>query len=206
MRGLVVGFGLSGFWAGMLFLRNLSDKLYIYDDNLENLDQSRVETIKNYAITVGKRVEFVSKFELSFMDDVDLVIVSPGIPPTHSILDLTRNKGIPLVGELEFAFQFLDRSKVNIVGITGTNGKTTTTNLIYQILKNANLKVIGNLKGANLQTGIIAEFVKNPSVFDFGVFEIDEGFAPNLIKELKPNYLLITNFLETSWIDMVKLI
>ncbi len=147
MRGLVVGFGLSGFWAGMLFLRNLSDKLYIYDDNLENLDQSRVETIKNYAITVGKRVEFVSKFELSFMDDVDLVIVSPGIPPTHSILDLTRNKGIPLVGELEFAFQFLDRSKVNIVGITGTNGKTTTTSLVNHGFRSAGFdsEVGGNI-------------------------------------------------------------
>ena len=138
MRGLVVGFGLSGFWAGMLFLRNLGDRLYIYDDNLEKLDKSRVETIRNYAITVGKRVEFVSGFDLSFMDDVDLVVVSPGIPPTHRLVNLAKNKNIPLVGEVEFASQFIDRSKVSIVGITGTNGKTTTTSLV-----NHGLKLVG---------------------------------------------------------------
>jgi len=81
-----------------------------------------------------------------------------------------------------------------VIFITGTNGKTTTTNLIYQILKRTNSKVLANLEGANLRSGIITAFLKNPSSYDFGVFEVDEGIFPYVFRELKPDFIVITNF------------
>jgi len=66
-----------------------------------------------------------------FIKDIDEIVVSPGIPPSHPLFKLSAEKGIPLVGELEVASRFF---KGSIVAITGTDGKSTTTRLIYRIL------------------------------------------------------------------------
>ena len=66
------------------------------------------------------------------------VIKSPGIPEKAPIIKKLREKGIPVISEIEFAGRYTD---AKIVGITGSNGKTTTTSLTYHILKNAGLNV-----------------------------------------------------------------
>src|SRR6185312_3963396 len=66
------------------------------------------------------------------------VVKSPGIPEKAPIMKKLREKGIPVISEIEFAGRYTD---ANIVGITGSNGKTTTTSLTYHILKNAGLNV-----------------------------------------------------------------
>ncbi|HEX3384772.1 MAG TPA: UDP-N-acetylmuramoyl-L-alanine--D-glutamate ligase [Mucilaginibacter sp.] len=66
------------------------------------------------------------------------VVKSPGIPEKAPIVKKLREKGIPVISEIEFAGRY---TNANIVGITGSNGKTTTTSLTYHILKNAGLKV-----------------------------------------------------------------
>lgn len=73
----------------------------------------------------------------------DLIVPSPGVPPLPEIL-AAREKGIPVLSEIELAYLFL-RGK--IVGVTGSNGKSTTTTLIYKILKEAGLKarLAGNI-------------------------------------------------------------
>ncbi|MFN3698791.1 MAG: Mur ligase family protein, partial [Dictyoglomus sp.] len=78
--------------------------------------------------------------------------------------------------------------------ITGTNGKTTTNNLINYILRKKGYRVIGNLEGANLKSGIATSYVKSSGDFDFGVFEVDEGIFPYVYEDMKPDYVLITNF------------
>lgn len=82
----------------------------------------------------------------------------------------------------------------NIILVTGTNGKTTTNNLIFSLLKNKGYKVIGNLEGANLKSGIATSYIKNPRIFDFATFEIDEGSFPQILDDLNPNIVIITNF------------
>jgi UDP-N-acetylmuramoylalanine--D-glutamate ligase len=69
----------------------------------------------------------------------DLVVKSPGIPDKAPVIQAIREKGIPMVGEVEYGFQH--RSPGTIVAITGSNGKTTTTHLTYHLLKYAGLNV-----------------------------------------------------------------
>ncbi len=66
------------------------------------------------------------------------VVKSPGIPPKAPIVKKIKEKNIPVISEIEFAGRYTD---AKIIGITGSNGKTTTTSLIYHILKNAGLNV-----------------------------------------------------------------
>ncbi len=70
--------------------------------------------------------------------NADEIIKSPGIPDDNVLVTTARNKGIAVINELEFAARY---TKAKIIGITGTNGKTTTTSLVYHLLKTANLDV-----------------------------------------------------------------
>lgn len=84
-----------------------------------------------------------------------------------------------------------------VVFITGTNGKTTTTNLIYSILKNAGKKVITNNTGANLKPGITSCFIENFNLRDtsekYAVIEIDEANLKFLTEYVNPELIVITN-------------
>ncbi|MDD5530727.1 MAG: UDP-N-acetylmuramoyl-L-alanine--D-glutamate ligase [bacterium] len=76
----------------------------------------------------------------------DMIIVSPGVPLGLPIFQKAQKKGIPVIGELEFAYMSLNSKQKEIIGVTGTNGKTTTVHLINNILKAAkkNSVVCGN--------------------------------------------------------------
>ncbi|MCS7201732.1 MAG: MurT ligase domain-containing protein [Dictyoglomus sp.] len=100
---------------------------------------------------------------------------------------------IALIIDPRFIKKISKRIK-NIILVTGTNGKTTTNNLIFFLLKNKGYKVLGNLEGANLKSGIATCYIKNPKTFDFGTFEIDEGIFPKILEDLNPNIVVITNF------------
>ncbi|MDR0912587.1 MAG: MurT ligase domain-containing protein [Methanobrevibacter sp.] len=81
-----------------------------------------------------------------------------------------------------------------ILIITGTNGKTTTTNLINHIL-NEKYSVLSNLKGSNMIQGVITPFiVDGKKHYDWGVFEVDEGSVPIVTQYLNADYIILTNF------------
>ena len=87
-----------------------------------------------------------------------------------------------------------ERCKKKIV-VTGTNGKTTTNNLINYILGSKYGNVLSNLKGANMPQGIASAFLENlKNNYDWGVFEVDEGSFTNVVRDIEPDYILITNF------------
>ena len=86
--------------------------------------------------------------------------------------------------------------KKRIVTITGTNGKSTTSGLIAHILEIANQKVIHNLKGANMLTGVANVFaleVEPLKRFDYAVIESDEAYLTKLYDYMKSDYLVVTN-------------
>ena len=88
----------------------------------------------------------------------------------------------------------ISKKASHFIFITGTNGKTTTNNLLVQIIKNAGYSVFSNLEGANLRSGIATAYLKNPKHFDYGCIEIDEGVFRLVIKDIKPEIVCITNF------------
>lgn len=96
----------------------------------------------------GVEVESGGHNRASFLE-ADLIIPSPGVPPLEEF-EAARKKGIPILSEIELAFRFL---KGKIVGVTGTNGKSTTATLLHKILKEAGLPA---LLAGNIGTPLIA--------------------------------------------------
>lgn len=89
--------------------------------------------------------------------------------------------------------------KQGIIMITGTNGKTTTSNMLAQILKSKGYSLVHNQAGANMLSGITTAFILQSNLsgskqFDYALLETDEAYVPLLLKETTPQYLLITNF------------
>lgn len=120
----------------------------------------------------------------------DWVIKSPGIPKKADLIQKIKQKGIRLSSEIEFAAEFTD---AKIIAITGSNGKTTTTSLIYHILKNDGLNVG---LGGNIGTSFakqIAEENYDYYVLEVSSFQLDDiqNFRPyiSLLLNLSPDHL-----------------
>lgn len=79
--------------------------------------------------------------------------------------------------------------------ITGTNGKTTTNNLLNHVLNGSFKNIASNLNGSNMIQGVVTPFITNSKkTYDWGVFEVDEGSVPKVSQFLSPDYFIITNF------------
>ena len=87
-----------------------------------------------------------------------------------------------------------ERCKKKVI-VTGTNGKTTTNNLIVHIIGSNFKNVLSNLRGANMPQGIASSFIDNKKdEYDWGVFEVDEGSFKRVIRDIEPDYIVVTNF------------
>ena len=122
--------------------------------------------------------------------NVDYVIKSPGIPDTATIIKQLTNNQTQIISEIEFASKFTD---ANIIGVTGSNGKTTTTTIIYEILKSENIDVdiAGNI-GVSFASKITASNTKN-YVLELSSFQLDGiiDFNPHIaiMTNLSPDHL-----------------
>ena len=121
------------------------------------------------------------------------VVKSPGIPEKASIVKKLKEKGIPVISEIEFAGRY---TNAKIVGITGSNGKTTTTSLTYHILKNAGLNVglagnIGKSFAYQVATEKFDIYVLELSSFmldDMYQFKVDIGVLLNITPDHLDRY------------------
>ncbi|QPJ60670.1 MAG: UDP-N-acetylmuramoyl-L-alanine--D-glutamate ligase [Candidatus Nitronauta litoralis] len=116
--------------------------------------------------------------------DSDLVVLSPGIDIESPDLDTAKQKGIEIVGELELTFRFFNPP---VIAITGTNGKSTTTMLVGELLKEAGLDIA---VGGNIGTPF-SELLKNPPK-DFAVIEVS-SFQLETIRDFRPKIAAILN-------------
>lgn len=96
-------------------------------------------------------------------------------------------------------FKKLINNIETVVLVTGTNGKSTTTNIIASVFEEIDSNTINNKKGANMYTGILSAMVESYRFFGnkkvkYAVFEVDEGNVPKVMAELDNNYLVLTNF------------
>jgi len=119
------------------------------------------------------------------LDQIDLVIISPGVPTNSIPARYVDRKGGEVIGEIELAYRFL---KGKIIGITGTNGKTTTTTLIGEILKHAGLKV---QVAGNIGLPLI-EVVETADDDTWNVVELS-SFQLETIKFFHPNIAIVLN-------------
>ncbi len=112
------------------------------------------------------------------------VVKSPGIPDKASIVKIIRAKGIKVLSEIEFAARY---TAAKIIGITGSNGKTTTTTLIYTILKDAGLNVgIGGNIGKSFAYQV-ATTKRDYYVLEISSFQLDD------IHEFRPDIAVLVN-------------
>jgi UDP-N-acetylmuramoylalanine--D-glutamate ligase len=143
-RVLVVGLGKSGL-ASALFLKAHGARVTVSDTKSGDELRNEIPTLLDHGITV----ETGGHGERTFREQ-DLIVVSPGVPVDTPLLVQARTLGESVIGEIELAAQFLPGP---IVAITGSNGKTTTTTLVGEILTAGGLPA---LVGGNIGTPAIS--------------------------------------------------
>ena len=136
---LVIGTGMSGIGAVEL-LNRVQAKPVLFDAN-ETLEIDKIR--KKFPEGVDADI-VLGKVPEKIKEKVALLVISPGVPVDSEMVEEYRNKGIPVWGEIELAYQF---AKGNVLAITGTNGKTTTTSLLGHIMKDyfESVYVVGNI-------------------------------------------------------------
>jgi len=171
-RVLVVGLGRSGA-ASAFFLQARGARVTVSDSKTEAQLQSEVAAL----LDRGVAIETGQHGERTFRDQ-DLIVVSPGVPSDQPQLQHARSLGIPVIGEVELAFRFL---KGKVIAITGSNGKTTTTTLVGEILAKNGMKT---LVGGNIGTPVIS-LVDKSTPDSYVVLEIS-SFQLESIQQFRP--------------------
>ena len=138
-----------------------------------------------FASIAGQPWLSVGSYTPSVLEGVDYVVPSPGIPPYSEILKAAQKKNIPILSEIELAYRFIT---VPIVVVTGTNGKTTNTTLLGEILKQAGKKVF---VGGNIGNPLI-EYAGKEQTDDFVVAEIS-SFQLQWIETFRAHAAMLLN-------------
>lgn len=166
---LIMGFGVTG-KSSLKFLREFPVKIYIYD---KNIDFQSLKVDEDFII-----------FKDEDLDKIDLIVKSPGIYPFDDLLVKAREKNIEIISDIELSYRYLKTD--NVVAVTGTNGKTTTTTIVGDILKRkAKTFVVGNIGRG------ILEITKEAKKDDFIVIEASSFQLEDTI-EFKPHIALLT--------------
>lgn len=136
---LVVGTGISGIAACEL-LNEEKAHVILFEGNRDAKEEEirkKSPAFENLEILIGELPEVI-------IGVLDFAVLSPGVPTDIPMVKDLREKGVIILGEIELAYQL---SKGSILAITGTNGKTTTTALVGEIMKNyfSDVKVVGNI-------------------------------------------------------------
>ena len=134
---LIIGCGKSGIGAAVFLLREGAHPV-LFDENEklteEAVRKSLAEKIKELGTTARAEKVKIVLGELSeeTIAQTGLLVVSPGVPADSPLVEEFRERGIPVWGEIELAYQ---RERGQVIAVTGTNGKTTTTTLLGEIMK-----------------------------------------------------------------------
>jgi UDP-N-acetylmuramoylalanine--D-glutamate ligase len=178
---LVLGVGMTGI-SVLNFLKSKTNKIYVYDDLpypdiVKRLDEVGMQGV----VILDSQSELINK--------MDIIISSPGFPPFHEVIVKAKSSLIPIVSDIELAYHY--RKSSNIYAITGTNGKTTSTVLLTEILKKDGFKVeaLGNIGMPTI------ERLTNCSFDDNFVIELS-SFQLEYTNDFRPKAALILNITE----------
>ncbi|MGA3279688.1 MAG: UDP-N-acetylmuramoyl-L-alanine--D-glutamate ligase [Smithella sp.] len=175
---IIIGMGKTGI-ATARFLGNQGAKVAVTDE--KQFDQWGGE----FKQIAGEKWLEVGDYNARVLEGADMVVPSPGVPPNSDLLVEAQKKNIPVVSEIELAYWFL---KVPVIAVTGTNGKTTTTTLLGEILRRSGKKVF---VGGNIGTPLI-EYAETSQKDDFVVAEIS-SFQLQWIEKFRPFIAILLN-------------
>ena len=176
---MVLGAGKSGV-ACARFLRERGAVVALHDRKpiAEWTDEAKSLKEQNVGLMDGQIPSWL-------LDQIELVVISPGVPTNTIPARYVDRKDGEVIGEVELAYRFL---KGRIVGITGSNGKTTTTSLVYELLKNSGIET---QIGGNIGTPLLS-LTKTSTVCGWTVAELS-SFQLETIKEFRPNVGICLN-------------
>ena len=181
---LILGLAKSG-QASFNLLYNKKDFFYLFDDNAD-IRKTFFEQTSNCA-----NVFVIECLDKTIIDFIDVIILSPGISINLPILKYAKRKSKQIISELELAYRYC---KNKIIAITGTNGKTTTVNLTYDIFKHAgyNVEKVGNIgcplceRVKKVKRNIV--FICEVSSFQLESIKIFKPFTAGLLN-ITPDHL-----------------
>jgi UDP-N-acetylmuramoylalanine--D-glutamate ligase len=179
-RILVVGIGKSGI-SSSLWLAGQGSDVVLADVKEEGeLDSDALKRIR----AAGVRLEMGAHRRETFANS-DLIVLSPGVPLDMEVLRAAREKGVPVIGEMELAVSFFDTP---IIAVTGTNGKTTAVSLLGEMIKRSGRKVF---VGGNIGTPAM-EYAAGKKDCDYAVLEVS-SFQLDTIETFRPKIALLMN-------------
>ena len=180
----ILGMARSGYEAAKL-LSEYNNEILVTDMNEQ--DENQVKELESLGVKI-----VITDSPVDLIDDTyDYVIKNPGIKYDHPLVVKAKEMGIKVINEVDMAYSFIDKD-VNIIGITGSNGKTTTSNLVYEFLKVEKENVI---LGGNVGTPL-SHFAKDIKKGTYLVLEISDHQLCDMYN-FKTNVSVLTNITPT---------
>ena len=178
---LVFDLGISGIGAGKILEAHGAD-VVLYDGN-QKLTEEKVR--KQLGEDSNARI-VIGEFPEEILENLDMTVLSPGVPTDLPVIEKMRKQGVTVIGEVELAYQY---GKGDVLAITGTNGKTTTTTLLGEIMKNYqdNVYVVGNI-GTPYTTAASLMTDDTITVAEMSSFQLES------IVDFRPRVSAILNF------------
>ena len=191
---LILGFARSGYEAAKVLIKR-GNIVILNDAKQEDvLDKTKIKELRD----MGVQFVFGSHPDDLLDDSFDYLIKNPGVPIDHKYVLRARNLGVEVINEVEMCYRLLPKG-IKLISITGTNGKTTTTTITYNILKNAfgdRVVLAGNI-GYPLSS--VLDKLTSDTIL---VMEISCQQLENMSK-FNPNIAVMTN-LSPAHIDFLK--
>ena len=176
----ILGMARSGYEVAKL----LSNDNEVFITDMKEQDKERVRELEELGVTF-----VISDNPSDLLDDsYDIMVKNPGIKYDHPCVVKAKDMCIPVINEVEVAYHYLNKD-VNIIGVTGSNGKTTTTSIIYEIMK----KAYGDrvVLAGNIGTPL-CHYVKDIKSDSYLVMEISDHQLCDMY-DFKTNTSVITN-------------
>ena len=180
----ILGMARSGYEAAKL-LSDYNNEILVTD--MSDQDKKQVNELEEKGVKV-----VITDNPVPLIDDsYDYVIKNPGIKYDNPLVVKAKELGIKVINEVEMAYSFLNKD-INIIGVTGSNGKTTTVNLIYQMLKEEKENVF---LGGNIGTPL-SNFARDIKEGSYLVMEISDHQLVDMY-DFKTNVSVLTNITPT---------
>ena len=179
----ILGFARSGYEAAKFLIKRGNEVLINDGKDESKMDKEKLNELK----ALGVKFYFGSHPDDLLDESYDYLIKNPGVPIHHKYVEKAEKLGIEVINEVEMAYRLLP-DDVTLIGITGTNGKTTTTTLTYEIIKESGIRchLAGNIGFP------LCSFLDKLQSGDVIVMETSCQQLNNL-KKFKPNIAVMTN-------------